>query len=74
MSINSFRAAGLALVIGAIALPQFAAADDIENFVVQKAYDAAMSGDSETAMSMVTEDVFFTVLPPPGHPMWSQGP
>ncbi|MBT8458839.1 MAG: nuclear transport factor 2 family protein [Boseongicola sp.] len=74
MSIHSIKAAALALAIGVIAQPHISLADVIDDFVVQKVYDAAMSGNNEVALSMVTDDVFFTVLPAPGHPIWQGAP
>ena len=68
------KAIALGLTLCALALPYAAAADEIEDFVVQKAYDAAMSGDTEAALDMVTEDIFFTVLPAVGHPIWEGAP
>lgn len=73
MSISIIKVVALTLTVGAFAIPQASAADDIEDFVLQKAFDAGMSGDTETAMSMLTDDVFFAALPAPGHPMWSAG-
>ena len=74
MSFYHFKAIALALAVSVVALPHAAMAEEIDEFVVQKVYDAAMSGDTVTALDMVTEDVFFTVLPAVDHPIWEGAP
>ncbi len=73
---KSFNTKFLAFMLAAsvVCIPNASIAEGIDDFVVQKVYDAAMSGDTETALSMVTDDIFFTVLPAPGHPIWEGAP
>lgn len=74
MNFHLFKTIALGLAVYAVAIPHDAVAGDIDEFVVQKAYDAAMSGDTDAALDMVTEDIFFTVLPAVGHPIWEGAP
>jgi hypothetical protein len=64
------RYAALALTVGAFLIPSHVYADEMSDFVVQKAYNAALSGDTATAMDMVTDDVILSTLPPQDHPIW----